>query len=429
MLKTLSHRVIQPLVLPAALLLLAWFLLPYQTRLPASLSGIMSYAPYWLLAIVLTIGIFYNRGKVVLSAMLLGIGLYLFNWYTGQETQDLPGQTLIQLGLTCFLPINLALLSIYAERGVFTLHMLYRSALVAGQLAMFIAIFAFPAVPLAGAFQQYVLAPIGEPLFVFPASAPTLVAYFNPIFLIDVLVTIGFLVVVLSAYRFNSATSFGILGIYVAYLVGIHIDSPTNLLSANVMAACLLLCIALLRDSYNMAYRDELTRLPQRRAMNEHMMSLGSSYTLAMADVDHFKKFNDTHGHDVGDQVLQMVASQIGKVQGGGKAYRYGGEEFAIIFPHGNIDKACYHLDDVRKCIQDYEMVIRDKKRPEDPGKRRNKLRERGSYRKADKKVSVTISIGAAKRKERGESPEDVLRQADQVLYKAKKAGRNKVMS
>jgi GGDEF domain-containing protein len=429
MLNTFSQRVIQPLVLPAALLFLAWFLLPYQTRLPVSLSGIMSYAPYWSLSIAVTIGIFYNRGKVVLSTILLGIGLYLFNWYTGEEKLEPTRQALIQLGLQGFLPINLALLGIYAERGVFTFHMLYRSALIAGQLAMLVAIFAFPTVPFAVAFEQYILAPVIEPLFVFPESVPTLVAYFNPIFLVDVLAVLGFLVVALSAFWFNSATSFGLLGVYIAYLLGIHIDYPPNLLSANVMAASLLLCIALLRDSYNMAYRDELTSLPQRRAMNEHMMALGANYTLAMADVDHFKKFNDTHGHDVGDQVLQMVASQIGKIKGGGRAYRYGGEEFAIIFPNGNLDEACYHLDDVRKSIQDYEMVIRAKQRPEDPGKQRNKLRKRGSYRNASKKVSVTISIGAANRIERGESPEDVLKRADQVLYKAKKAGRNKVMS
>jgi diguanylate cyclase (GGDEF)-like protein len=55
-----------------------------------------------------------------------------------------------------------------------------------------------------------------------------------------------------------------------------------------------------------------------------------------MSDVDHFKRFNDTHGHDVGDQVLRLVASKLSKVSGGGRAYRYGGEEFALVFRRQN---------------------------------------------------------------------------------------------
>ena len=54
---------------------------------------------------------------------------------------------------------------------------------------------------------------------------------------------------------------------------------------------------------------------------------------MAMIDVDHFKKFNDTHGHDIGDQVLKLVAARLAQVEGGGIAYRYGGEEFAVLFP------------------------------------------------------------------------------------------------
>ena len=62
-------------------------------------------------------------------------------------------------------------------------------------------------------------------------------------------------------------------------------------------------------EAYQMAFRDELTGLPGRRALNERMQRLGRNYVLAMSDVDHFKRFNDTHGHDVGDQVLRLVAT------------------------------------------------------------------------------------------------------------------------
>ncbi|MBL6691045.1 MAG: GGDEF domain-containing protein [Pseudomonadales bacterium] len=146
-----------------------------------------------------------------------------------------------------------------------------------------------------------------------------------------------------------------------------------------------------------------------------------------MLDLDHFKKFNDTHGHDVGDQVLQMVAAKIRQVNGGGKAFRYGGEEFSIVFPRMSADDAFFYLDEVRKSIQNYEMVIRkDPRQDEAEEKMARKQRKRGSFRKTSEKVSVTISIGVADRRSGG-SPDEVLKAADAALYKAKKAGRNQV--
>ena len=82
-----------------------------------------------------------------------------------------------------------------------------------------------------------------------------------------------------------------------------------------------------------MAYDDELTGLPARRALNEALTRLRGVYTVAMVDIDHFKRFNDEHGHDVGDQLLRMVGARVGEVRGGGRAFRYGGEEFAVLFP------------------------------------------------------------------------------------------------
>jgi len=83
--------------------------------------------------------------------------------------------------------------------------------------------------------------------------------------------------------------------------------------------AGLVLVFAVLEHGYDIAYRDELTGLPGRRAFNDVMAQLGGTYAIAMCDVDHFKKFNDTYGHDTGDQVLRMVAAQLSQVGGGGQ--------------------------------------------------------------------------------------------------------------
>ena len=176
---------------------------------------------------------------------------------------------------------------------------------------------------------------------------------------------------------------------------------------------------AVVVDSYFLAYRDELTTLPSRRALNQLSLSLGRKYTLAMLDIDHFKKFNDTYGHDIGDQVLKLVASKLAQVKGSGKVFRYGGEEFTIVFPGKTIEQSLPALEAVRQAVQDYDIVIRQEQR---------KTKEARSKKKSSqvKTVSVTISIGLAARKSKLNF-EQTLKLADLALYRAKKSGRNNV--
>jgi len=191
-----------------------------------------------------------------------------------------------------------------------------------------------------------------------------------------------------------------------------------NVLSSLMM---LVLVISIAQEAYQMAFRDELTGLPGRRALNERLQRLGRQYVIAMADVDHFKAFNDTHGHDVGDQVLRLVASRLRKIGGGGSAYRYGGEEFTLVFPGRDLQACLPHLEAVRRAVEEYVMQLRDKdSRPQDAqqGKRR-----RGSS--GSDQVSVTISIGVAERLPSQRHPDEVIKAADQALYSAKGAGRN----
>lgn len=174
-----------------------------------------------------------------------------------------------------------------------------------------------------------------------------------------------------------------------------------------------------------MAFRDELTGLPGRRALNERLQRLGRNYVLAMSDVDHFKKFNDTHGHDVGDQVLRLVASKLSKVGGGGRAYRYGGEEFALVFAGKTLDECMPHLDELREAIAVYNIHLRNQEnRPQDD--------QQGRQRRAGTRatsVSVTVSIGVAERMPEQRTAEEVLKAADKALYSAKSAGRNCVVA
>ncbi|EKT4466309.1 GGDEF domain-containing protein [Pseudomonas putida] len=219
----------------------------------------------------------------------------------------------------------------------------------------------------------------------------------------------------------HAAQIIGLLGIFWMLPKTFILPFTLNIMCSQVM---LMIAAAVSHEAYQMAFRDELTGLPGRRALNERLQRLGRNYVIAMTDVDHFKKFNDTHGHDVGDQVLRLVASRLGRVTGGGRAYRYGGEEFALVFAGKTAEECTPHLEAVREMIANYAIQLRDRNnRPQDDSAGRQ--RRAGAPGSA---VSVTISIGVAERQAAHRTPDDVLKSADQALYSAKGAGRNCVM-
>ena len=127
-----------------------------------------------------------------------------------------------------------------------------------------------------------------------------------------------------------------------------------------------------------------------------------------MRSIDFFKKFNDTYGHDTGDEVLKMVASKLSNVSGGGKAYRYGGEEFVLLFPSVDAATAFGHTDLLRNIISKSAFMVRNKK--------------------TTKKIFINISAGIVENNSKDKDPFAVMKRADNALYKAKKAGRNQVI-
>ena len=184
--------------------------------------------------------------------------------------------------------------------------------------------------------------------------------------------------------------------------------------------AGIIIIVAIVIHSYNLAYKDELTQLPSRRALRQHLMSLGKNYAIAMVDVDHFKKLNDTYGHDIGDEILKKLAVHLSQVEGGGKAYRYGGEEFTLIFPGKDAKTAAIYLDALRVKIDTSPFTIRHKKRP-------SKKPDNPAIVKNIKQLNVTVSIGVASNQADHLTPQDVTKLADNALYKAKKNGRNQI--
>jgi diguanylate cyclase (GGDEF)-like protein len=203
-------------------------------------------------------------------------------------------------------------------------------------------------------------------------------------------------------------------------------------------AACIL-AASIIENSYLLAYHDELTTLPSRRAFNDAMLRLEAPYSIAVVDIDHFKRFNDTHGHDIGDQVLRLVASNLARVTGGGEAFRCGGEEFTIIFPGKTTAEVVDHLERLRAAIEVSEFRMRGEDRrqaPRGPDRRNERTQVRArkgdairqlAKEKSTQSLSVTVSIGVATSTKHNSRPDLVQQAADKALYKAKANGRNRV--
>jgi diguanylate cyclase len=165
----------------------------------------------------------------------------------------------------------------------------------------------------------------------------------------------------------------------------------------------------------NEAITDPLTRIANRRGFEgklnkalgkSNATSTGTPPCLIIADIDHFKKINDTHGHLVGDNVLRMVAATINEsIKGKDLCARIGGEEFAILLPETPFEGALKLAENMRLTFE--RLDLKKKNTGESLGR-------------------LTLSFGVAAYK-RGESAEDFMHRADDALYNAKKMGRNKV--
>jgi len=164
--------------------------------------------------------------------------------------------------------------------------------------------------------------------------------------------------------------------------------------------------LRILARSESQARLDPLTGLSNRRTLERRILETtadGSPFVVAFLDIDHFKHINDTYGHLAGDSVLRGLASILQKrLRPNDRLGRYGGEEFCAILPETALANAAKIGEELRALVEAYAFVAEDKR------------------------INVTISIGAGSLGE-GMEMADLYRRADEMLYQAKRTGRNKV--
>lgn len=368
------------------------------SQLPQSIINGVIFLPIVLSLLTLSLSIHFNRSLVFFYTALVMIT----NIILGLELAKTDLSYTLLSGL---LPLMLLVLTVLPDRGIMSL-----KAIPAYTILVSAMVFSIILTNISPEWVTHILLTDWLPARYFDWTQQS-----QTILFISITVFISMLVLYFLQPSPHMAAGLGVLITLVAQLHFGDADRSLNVFSSSALMMCL---YAVLQESWRMAYLDELTELPARRALREKFQKTGGLYTVAMLDVDHFKKFNDTYGHDTGDAVLRMIATKLNKVTGGGTSYRYGGEEFSVVFNGKNSADASPHLETLRETIANSPFVI-----------------NRASRRKSDKKVKkkknkavrVTVSIGVADSKANVSSPWDVLKLSDKALYRAKAKGRNRV--
>lgn len=399
------------LLLPFTLLALAVWARPYLIRLNSEQLMLAAYLPYFLAALNMVLAHQFNRSRFV----LLAIGTATCFWLIQSSLQVSLATVAARdayVALGFGVPLAVLFLLLVPERGIWNRYgALYALTLVCIAL-------------LAPTFDEAMVTALAEYpqwLQVWPTES-----FVMPLAVVATFCGVGVVGLAMFLWRTTDVEIALLVSLAAAFVVmgWLHL-AHISLLLFNVAAVLQLLSI--LRSSHAMAYRDDLTGLLGRRALNERLRGIGPRYCLAMLDIDHFKKFNDTYGHDVGDDVLKLVATRIAGVRGGGTAFRYGGEEFCVIFPRRAAEECIAALEAVRESVAGYQMTLRDTGHRPVQSKQGARQRGRMATRIRSGEVNVTISIGLAERTEEHAGSEAVIKAADQQLYRAKQAGRNRI--
>lgn len=422
-----SKGTLRSLFVPGGILLLAAVLLLSGRFLSISAPAVDFYY-YAVFAAGVLLAWRVHSGRVLFALIMLFLAHRALEFFSaGRAVSIGPGRIAFE-AIAFLLPLNFIVLSLIRERGLGIPAITPRLVLLFLE-SVFVAILCRP----------------GEttsPAFLRAAFSNRSVFHWTRIPQLALLAfAASFAVLLVRFFLYRKPLEVGLFWSLVATFLGLQANAVNRIAIAYWATAGLLLAASIIENTYVLAYHDELTSLPARRAFNEALLRLEAPYSIAVVDIDHFKSFNDTYGHDTGDQVLSMVAARLARVSGGGHAFRVGGEEFSILFPGKSTKDVRTHLDSLRTLIEESRFRVRcipeRRTAPRGAGRRLEDKRSTTRRRPTQPRhlsaessldgLSVTVSIGVAESTPKTQQVQQVIEAADKALYRAKKAGRNRV--
>lgn len=412
--KIAGHAVQPALATPALLgLVLALMMAVWPATAPWPDAAWFIYLPHFLFLAAAIAGACFTQTRILFLSVPASATLFCVDRAYFVAHAPARGAAALLLG-SLILPPLAAVLHRSQERGLLTPYGAMR-AMVVFVLTGFIA-----ALPLSSGFQQALLS----------SAPPSLWTESGWLRLpgLSLLVLLGALPFLLfkprgESPRLGALTGMALVFLFLSLNFSSSLCHPAHQRAALVLFGALggfTLLFAVMETAWRHMNIDELTELPGRRPLKHRLRCLGGSYVLGVVDIDHFKRINDTYGHIAGDQILRYVAAEL-RQNPRGAAYRYGGEEFVIVYERLPYKEALNNLDDLRDVISRKEFVLRSKTRS--ARKPRSPRQQAGDATV----IRLTVSIGAAAPSVHYRTSQEVLDAADQALYRAKENGRNRV--
>ena len=368
-----------------------------------SVAQLIRVAPYVIGLGGLLLGWRLRRSRLVFALLVLGLAF-------GLVTAWMPRHPSVFQLVAILLPLNLAAIALLPERGVLTAFGLWQGAGLLLELAL-AAVIARGAGP----------GPVWPPLaYAFLPRALSMWTRLDQPALLAFLLAAG--AVAAGRRLAPGTTARGYVWALATVFLALHARDVGLDRALFFGAAAAVLGVSTIELSYVLAYHDGLTGLPGRRALNEALERVGGAYAIAMVDVDPFKRFNDTYGHEVGDEALRTVATRLKDALPTGRVFRYGGEEFAVLFPGRPAEHCLPLLEAARETVAAERFIVRRRVRP-----RKKPVKPKAS--RGQPRETITVSMGLAQADRRNSDAEEVIRAADQALYRAKQHGRNRIES
>lgn len=384
-------------IAPFIVLLTAWFIAMKSEGMGIAMRSLLGVLPYVfaLLSIVLSIW-FQNSNYFFYSCFILVA--YMFMSATSDKS---PVIIEITKNLSVFLPVNALWLNFSQERGITSSYGRNKAIVISAQMIWLLII---------AIGKSKISASEAADQAVINLKVPAIALFILCIFVL-------FMDYLLRS-RYSSL-------IYVAILctsfITLHFAHRPVIVAVFTTASFVIILMALLEISYSLAFYDSLTGVLSRRALEQELLKLGNRYCIAIIDIDHFKHINDNFGHDVGDEVLKMIAAVLCQEAGKSKVFRYGGEEFVVLFTGMSYNNVVNELDKIRRTIAQRSFILRDKNRPRE--KPKTVFRNVSNSDKSS--INITVSIGVAQKNSQLKTPYAVIKKADEALYKSKNSGRN----
>jgi len=367
-----------------------------------------------LAVLVLAVGIFlawhYKRSRIVFPLLVLAVADLALRWLANGDALRSPTGSAVIGTLGVLVPLNLAGSSLLAEKSLLTVHSLKRLLPLLAQVVVAgLVVDRWPSTPQTWLDHRFLDA--GWTAWTaLPQMAVAAFAFAT------------FFLIIRCLWRQDPLDA-GLVWAVAAAFAALNGVSRGWAPTAFFTTGGWVLIGSLMEATGRTRREDDLTGLPGPLALRDVLQQLGGDYVAALVSVDHFKHLKRTFGREVADQVLRMIATQLGRVSGGGTVFRHGRETFVILFSEIPAEEAVPHLDAVRRAIASYCFVLRGPRRP------RKKPAAQTSPTGPRVVITVTVSIGVAARQHHHRHAKHVLRASGNALRHAIATGRNQVIA